>query len=50
MSRGKYLSLKEARKMKRLDRFCKEHPSQGDERRFDAILGCVLTKERWHWI
>ena len=38
MSRGKYLNLEEARKMKRLDRFCKEHPSEGDERRFDAIL------------
>lgn len=50
MARGKYLSLEDARKMKRLDRFCKEHPSQGDERRFDAILDCVLTKERWRWI
>ncbi len=50
MARSKYLSLEEARKMKRLDRFCKERPSQGDKRRFDAILGCVLTKERWRWI
>ena len=27
MARSKYLNLKEARKMKRLDRFAKEHPS-----------------------
>lgn len=38
MTRGKYLSLEEARKQKKLDPFCKEHPSQSDERRFDAIL------------
>lgn len=30
MSIGKYLSLQEARKHKKLDRFAKEHPSQGD--------------------
>ncbi len=32
MARGKYLSLEEARKARQLDRFCKEHPSQADER------------------
>ena len=32
MARSKYLSLKEARKMKRLDRFSKEHPSEGDKK------------------
>ena len=32
MARGKYLSLEEARRMGRLNRFCKEHPSQGDEK------------------
>ena len=26
MSRGKYLSLEEARKTGQIDRFCKEHP------------------------
>lgn len=38
MSRGKYLSLEEARKLKQLDRFAKEHPSQGDKGRFDDLL------------
>jgi hypothetical protein len=28
MSRGKYLSLEEARKPKRLERFANEHPSE----------------------
>ncbi len=32
MSRGKHLSLEEARKAGQLDQFCKEHPSQADER------------------
>jgi len=27
MARGKYLSLEEAHKQERLDRFCKEHPT-----------------------
>lgn len=30
MSRGKYLSLEEARRLGRLDQFAKEHPSIGD--------------------
>ena len=38
MARGKYLSLEEAQKLKRLDRFCKEHPSEGDEELFDRLL------------
>jgi hypothetical protein len=38
MSRGKYLSLEEARKTRKLDRFAKEHPSEGDRRRFDRLL------------
>jgi hypothetical protein len=29
-SRGKYLSLPEARKNKQLKRFAEEHPSEGD--------------------
>ncbi len=32
MSRGKYLSLEEARNTGKLDRFAKEHPSQADGR------------------
>jgi hypothetical protein len=39
MSRGKYLSLEEARKTGKLDRFAKEHPSSGDRKRFDRLLG-----------
>lgn len=38
MSRGKYLSLDEARRKKQLDRFGKEHPSKGEEKKFDALL------------
>ena len=38
MARGKYLSLEEARKQKRLDRFRKERPSEGDEEAFDELL------------
>jgi hypothetical protein len=38
MSRGKYLSLEEARKRGLLERFCKEHPSEGDEERFKRLL------------
>ncbi len=32
MAIGKYLSLEEARKLNKLKRFIKEHPSQADER------------------
>ena len=38
MSRGKYLSPEEARKAGKLDRFAKEHPSEGDEKEFDELL------------
>ncbi len=39
MSRGKYLSLEEARKKKDgLARFAKEHPSEGSESMFDRML------------
>ena len=41
MARGKYLSLEEARKMRRLDRFCKEHPSEGDKKQFDRLLDAI---------
>ncbi len=45
MARGKYLSLEEARKLGRLDRFCKEHPSQGDEQEFDNLLGRIALSK-----
>jgi len=38
MSTGKYTSLEEARKDKKLDRFVKEHPSKGDKKAFDSLL------------
>ena len=38
MSTGNYLSLEEARKKKKIDRFAKEHPSKGNEEVFDDLL------------
>jgi hypothetical protein len=38
MATGKYLSLEEARKKKQLERFAREHPTKGDEKKFDALL------------
>jgi hypothetical protein len=42
MSRGKYLSLEEARKLKQLDRFAKEHPSKGDRALFDRLFSAMV--------
>ena len=48
MARGKYLSLEEARKSGKLDRFAKEHPSKGDRTLFfrllDALSGLKHSK------
>ena len=41
MSRGKYLSLEEARNMGKLARFAKEHPSQSEGDRFGRLLDAV---------
>lgn len=41
MSRGKYLSLEEARKKKQLEQFAKEHQSEGDKKKFDALFGAM---------
>jgi hypothetical protein len=38
MSIGKHISIEEARKTKKLDRFAKEHPTEGDEAAFDRLL------------
>jgi len=38
MSRGKYLSLEEARNSGKLDQFAKEHPSEADRKRFERLL------------
>ena len=44
MSRGKYLSLPEARKKKQLDRYAKEHPSTGDADQLEELIGKMLKK------
>lgn len=41
MSRGKYLSLPEARKKKQLARFAKEHPSEGDADKLETLIGAM---------
>jgi hypothetical protein len=41
MSRGKYLSLEEARNSGQLDRFCKEHPSEAERERFFRLLDAM---------
>ncbi len=50
MSRGKYLSLEEARRKGKdiktnIGRFCKEHPSKGNEGTFDEILNAMAKNE-----
>ena len=42
MSRGKYLSLEEARKSGKLKQFAKEHPSKGDGEKFDRLLDAMV--------
>ena len=46
MARCKYLSLDEARKQGRIDRFCKEHPSEGDEELFDRLLDAMAKPKK----
>lgn len=46
MSRGKHLSLSEARKTGKLERFAKEHPSVGDREKFDALLKAMANGKR----
>ena len=41
MSRPRPKNLEEARNTGEFDRFCKEHPSKGDKRRFDALLDAM---------
>lgn len=43
MALGKYLSLEEARKAKQLDRFAKEHQSEGDKDKFDHLLDAMAS-------
>lgn len=43
MSRGKYLSLEEAREAGQLGRFAKEHPSEAERERFERLLEAMAT-------
>ncbi len=50
MSRGKYLSLEEARKKDKqgkdkLQEFAKEHPSEGIKKKFEALFGAMAEGE-----
>jgi hypothetical protein len=45
MSTGKYLSLDEALKKGLLERFAKEHPSEGDADLFKRLLEAMATKK-----
>ena len=44
MSRGKHLSLEEARKTGDLKQFAKEHPSEADHERFTRVLNAMSKK------
>jgi len=46
MAIGKYLSLEEARKKDKLKRFIKEHPSKGDEKTGDKLLGRMAKAKK----
>ena len=46
MSIGKHTSLEEARKQDKLDRFIKEHPSKGDKKKFDNLLGSMAKQKK----
>ena len=43
MSRGKYLSLEEARKLGRIEQFITEHPSKSEGVRFERLLNEIIT-------
>ena len=46
MSRGKHLSLEEARKADQLKQFGNEHPSEGNEKLFDETLKRMAPKAK----
>lgn len=46
MAAGKYLSLEEARREKKLKRFAKEHPTKGSKKVFDALLDRMARKTK----
>ena len=45
MAIGKYLSLEEARKKGKLERFAKEHPSEADKRFWPLLDSIVKGKK-----
>lgn len=45
MSRGKHLSLEEARRLNRIDRFAKEHASEGNPALFGRLLDAMAHGE-----
>lgn len=46
MSRGKHLSLEEAREQRALKQFAAEHPSETDRARFSAVLNAMATAKK----
>ena len=42
MSRGKYLSLEEARQSGQLDQFAKEHPLENKDGKFEKVIGHIV--------
>ena len=46
MSIGRYISIEESRKHNKLDRFIKEHPSNGNVRAFDILLDNMAFKKK----
>lgn len=45
MSRGKHLSLEEARKDGLLDQFAKENPNEVDAERFETLVYAMATQK-----
>lgn len=45
MATGKYLSLEEARKQGKLERFAKEHPTTGNAKAFDSLLDRMVKSK-----
>jgi hypothetical protein len=49
MSRGKYLSLEEARRTGQLERFAKEHPSEANRARAEELKRFIVrARKRSH--
>ena len=46
MFTDKYISLEEAKDPKTLKLFIKQHPSKGDEKQFDEMLGRMVSAEK----